>query len=172
VFFARGRISAKRDGIPLSLSLIYCSAESEAPMPPSPIGDATGAATILLVDDSEDFREVTSAVLEKAGYTVLEAQSGSDATEILEQHAGAIQLLITDSQMPGMTGPQLIERTALKYPLIRLLCMSGQPRDAELMASVPFLQKPFDRMTLLAIVQEILAAGGKRGGENASAAST
>ncbi|HTX16276.1 MAG TPA: response regulator [Candidatus Baltobacteraceae bacterium] len=143
--------------------------ESEAPMEQSDVGNLVGSTTILVVDDNEDYREVTSAFLAKAGYNVLEAENGSDAVEILERQAGTIDLLITDSQMPGMTGPQLIARTALQYPLTRLLCMSGEPRDTDLMASVPFLQKPFDRRTLLSMVREILAAGGRGGAENAAA---
>jgi two-component system cell cycle sensor histidine kinase/response regulator CckA len=72
-------------------------------------GKATGATTILVVDDDEDFREVIAAILEKAGYDVLEAPNGAEAAAILDRRPGAVDLLITDIQMPKMTGAQLIE---------------------------------------------------------------
>jgi two-component system, cell cycle sensor histidine kinase and response regulator CckA len=114
------------------------------------------ASTILLVDDSEGSREVIAAILARAGYTVLEAPNGSDAAQILDRDPGTIDLLITDTQMPGMTGPQLIRHTRHLHPLTRVLCISGQPLDVSLPVSTPFLQKPLDLKLLLSKVREIL----------------
>ncbi|HEX4067436.1 MAG TPA: response regulator [Acidobacteriaceae bacterium] len=119
-------------------------------------GKATGATTILVVDDDEDFREVIAAILEKAGYDVLEAPNGAEAAAILDRRPGAVDLLITDIQMPKMTGAQLIECVLRLHPLTRVLCVSGEPPDAALPASTPFLRKPFDRKSLLSKVKEIL----------------
>jgi len=119
-------------------------------------GRATRVTTVLVVDDSEDSREVIAAVLGRAGYNVLEAPNGLDAAEILARQSGAVDLLITDSQMPGMTGPQLIKHAARMHPLMRVLCISGEPSDATLPESTPFLQKPLDLKILLSKVQEIL----------------
>jgi two-component system cell cycle sensor histidine kinase/response regulator CckA len=115
------------------------------------------AGTILVVDDSEDLREVIIATLSRAGYNALEAPTGPDAARTLDRAPGTVDLLITDSHMPGMTGPELIEYTTRLHPLTRVLCISGEPRDAALAASVPFLHKPFDGKSLLSKVQEILA---------------
>lgn len=122
-----------------------------------PTGKAVGTTTILVVDDDEDFREVIAAILDKAGYDVLEAPNGADAAAILDCRPGAVDLLITDHQMPKMTGTQLIEYVLRRHPLTRVLCVSGEPRDAALPASTPFLRKPFDRQSLLSKVKEILA---------------
>lgn len=125
-------------------------------MMPSPLGHDSGAVTILLVEDTHEFRQVIQTFLAGGGYKILEAQNGSDAIEILERHSGPIHLLITDTQMPRMTGPQLIEYVTRRHPRTRVLCMSGEPRDTALMATIPFLRKPFDRKTLLRAVQRIL----------------
>lgn len=122
----------------------------------SPVGHKSGAVTILLVDDTDEFRQLIRTFLAEGGYKVLEAQNSSDAIEIFERHSGPIHLLITDTEMPGMTGPQLVEYVTSRHPRTRVLCMSGEPRDTALMTTVPFLQKPFDRKALLREVQRIL----------------
>jgi DNA-binding NtrC family response regulator len=126
-------------------------------MKPCRVGHESGAVTILLVDDTDEFRRVIQTFLAGGGYKVLESQNSSGAIEILEHHSGPIHLLITDTQMPGMTGPQLAEYVTRRHPRTRVLCMSAEPRDPALMTTIPFLQKPFDRRTLLQLVQRILS---------------
>lgn len=123
----------------------------------SPVGHESGAATILLVDDTDEFRQVIRTFLAEGGYKVLEAQNSSDAVEIFERHSGPIHLLITDTEMPGMMGPQLVEYITRRHPRTRVLCMSGGLGDTALMTTIPFLQKPFDGKTLLRAVQSILS---------------
>ena len=65
---------------------------------------------MLIVDDEEEVRAFTRDVLEMDGYAVLEAASAARALELGEAHPGALDLLITDVVMPGMTGPELARR--------------------------------------------------------------
>jgi two-component system, cell cycle sensor histidine kinase and response regulator CckA len=116
-------------------------------------------ATVLVVDDTGGYRHIIEAYLLAEGYKVLAAQNGAEAIQILERHSGPIHLPITDSQMPGMTGPQLAQHVSRRHPQTRILCISGEPRDVTLETTIPFLQKPVDRQTLLKAVQEMLSDG-------------
>ena len=65
--------------------------------------------TILVVEDEEEVRALARDVLEMNGYSVLEALDVADAVRLVEAHQGKIDLLITDVQMPGVSGPELAE---------------------------------------------------------------
>ena len=69
------------------------------------MADPSSPATILIVEDEEDVRELTRDVLEMNGFTVLESMDPADAIRIAETHPGSIDLLITDVVMPRMSGP-------------------------------------------------------------------
>ena len=101
--------------------------------------------------------------LKKCGYLVLEAKDGLSAVEAASNHNGPIDLMVTDVVMPGMSGGQLAEMLAEKYPNIRVLFMSGYAEtvmhshkimDLELRCS--FLQKPFNLRALGRKVREML----------------
>jgi two-component system cell cycle sensor histidine kinase/response regulator CckA len=132
--------------------------------PPSqfpPRADLGGSETILLVEDEERVREVAGAVLRRRGYEVLPAEDGEQALAVAEQHAEAIDLLITDVVMPRMSGRQLVERLAERRPGLRVLFMSGYTDDAivhhgVLEQGVEFLQKPLTPNALLKRVREVL----------------
>lgn len=59
-----------------------------------------GVETVLLVEDEEGVRALGARILERHGYTVLEARNGRDALSVASQHSGAIDLLLTDVVMP------------------------------------------------------------------------
>jgi predicted ATPase/signal transduction histidine kinase/CheY-like chemotaxis protein len=127
---------------------------------------AHGSETILLVEDDEQVRSAARAILQRCGYTVLEASGPGDALLISEQHAGPIDLLLSDIVMPRMSGPELAERIVAIRPGIRLLLMSGYtdvpiPRDA-LDSRVEFLQKPFTPQTIAEKVRRALDLHGNR----------
>jgi two-component system, cell cycle sensor histidine kinase and response regulator CckA len=120
-----------------------------APVTPSPIvaGD-TGRATILLAEDDDGTRAVVTRILQRMGYAVLLAPDGLQALRIAESHAGAIDLLLTDVMMPGLTGPQLAARLHVVRPGTPVLYMSGYPEDAltevaGLQIETDFVAKPF-----------------------------
>lgn len=114
---------------------------------------------ILVVDDESIVRDMLSSILTKQGYTVLLAGTGQEALQLCEQHAGAIQLLITDMLMPGMNGLELVRKVHAQWPQLRVLYLSGSRvvgEGFEREPDLPFLTKPFPRAELIAKVRELL----------------
>jgi two-component system cell cycle sensor histidine kinase/response regulator CckA len=121
---------------------------------------ARGAETILLVEDEESLRTLTRSQLEDSGYTVLEANCGSEAIRIARQHRGPIHLLLTDVVMPGMNGRVVAENLTASRPETRVIYMSGYTGFGDygltnLDAIV--IQKPFTRHVLLQRLREVIA---------------
>jgi CheY-like chemotaxis protein len=119
-----------------------------------------GTGTILLAEDDESVRRLARTLLEDGGYFVLEAECPDKAIEIAQQHAGPIQLLLTDVIMPGMNGPALAGTLAPLRPDMRVLYMSGYTGFTHpnlLDSDVPILPKPFARETLLRKLHDVLA---------------
>jgi two-component system cell cycle sensor histidine kinase/response regulator CckA len=120
-----------------------------------------GAGTILLAEDEQEVREVAREFLESGGYTVLEARDGTDALRLAEQHAGTIDLLVSDMVMPGMTGQELAARMRETRKGLHVIFMSGYSEYAagEAAHSDPkqrLLSKPFSRAVILRAVRDIL----------------
>ncbi|HEU4437847.1 MAG TPA: response regulator [Methylomirabilota bacterium] len=125
------------------------------------MADLAPAPTVLIVDDEEEVRAFTRDVLEMDGYAVLEAASAARALELGEAHPGALDLLITDVVMPGMTGPELARRLRARRPALRVLCISGYPESADrrvegVRSWTAWLEKPFSPDALLAAVRACL----------------
>jgi two-component system cell cycle sensor histidine kinase/response regulator CckA len=121
----------------------------------------TGTETVLLAEDAAAVRAAARQILERYGYTVLEAPSGKDALSIASKRAGPIHLLLTDVVMPEMSGRQLTERFATLRPDAKVLYMSGYTDDAIvrhgiLGPGIAYLQKPFSPETLARKVREVL----------------
>src|SRR5262249_22215042 len=89
-----------------------------------------GNETIVLVEDEEAVRSVTSRILRQSGYRVVEASGSKAAIRLVEQHAGPIDLLITDVVMPEMNGRQLVEHLLLARPDLKVLYLSGYTNDS------------------------------------------
>jgi two-component system cell cycle sensor histidine kinase/response regulator CckA len=126
---------------------------------PSPL--ASRNQTILLVEDEEMLRNLSRLVLQKHGYTVLEAAHGGEALAICQSYDGPIDLMVTDVVMPVLGGSELADRVALLRPETKVLYVSGYTDDAVIRNGVfadgvPFLQKPFNPDTLAAKVREVL----------------
>jgi CheY-like chemotaxis protein len=85
--------------------------------------------TILLVEDDNSLRRVVRAILEQAGYAVLDAGTGQDALALAGRHLGKIDVLLTDVVLPVFSGPELAERLKAARPGMRVLFMSGYPDD-------------------------------------------
>jgi PAS domain S-box-containing protein len=124
----------------------------------SPLG---GTETILLVEDDRALRILVVTVLDKYGYTVIEAIDGDDALARFNEHKESITLLITDVVMPKRSGIEVFEEIKKFNPEMKALFMSGYSKDITrvkgiLNTSVNFLQKPVSPNTLLKKVREIL----------------
>ncbi|MGH7319597.1 MAG: ATP-binding protein, partial [Candidatus Rokuibacteriota bacterium] len=122
---------------------------------------AAASETILLVEDEDALRVLACEILQKAGYTVLEARHGVEALARHEPHAGAIHLLLTDVVMPEMSGRALADRLVVARPGIRVLYMSGYTADAivhhgVLESGIHLLLKPFTPDALMRKVREVL----------------
>ena len=134
------------------------------PNSPGTILPATNLpATILIVEDEEDVRELTRDVLEMNGFTVLESLDPADAIRIAETHSGSIDLLITDVVMPRMSGPELARRLRETRPALRVLCMSGYPESEDRRIDgeagwTAWLQKPFTPDVLMRKVRDCLTS--------------
>ena len=121
-----------------------------------------GTETVLLVEDATAVRSVIRQVLERLGYTVLDAADGQLALEVAARHHGPIDLVITDIVMPALGGREMAERLRKVRPEIRILYTSGYTDDAIVRSGVldaqfVFMQKPFTPETLAAKVREALA---------------
>jgi two-component system cell cycle sensor histidine kinase/response regulator CckA len=122
-----------------------------------------GSETILVAEDEDGVRSLTREVLEKYGYTVLEAANGEEALKVAEQHEGQLDLLLSDVVMPRMGGPELAQALLAKRPSVKVLYMSGYTdhpmvRRGVVNAGVAFLQKPFTPTVLVSRVREVLEA--------------
>lgn len=120
-----------------------------------------GAETILLVEDDAVLRNATRQVLQRYGYTVLEAENGDEALGVAALYRETIHLLVTDVVMPGLGGRVLAERLLALRPELKLLFMSGYTDDAIVrhgvaQDQVAFLQKPFSPVSLGKKVREVL----------------
>ena len=115
-----------------------------APVPPA-VG---GSETVLVVEDVAAVRAVAREMLERRGYTVLEAPDGATALRLAGKHRGEIHLLLTDVVMPGGSGRALADQLLGLRPTMKVLYMSGYTDDAVvrhgiLQEGIAYLQKPF-----------------------------
>lgn len=110
--------------------------------------------TILLAEDEEPLRQMASMLLRLDGYDVIVAKDGNDAIEQSKNHTGALDLLLSDIEMPGMSGMQLAADFRLHRPRTKVLLMSGRNyRQACLEQGWQFIPKPFGLQDLIAGVQ-------------------
>jgi two-component system, cell cycle sensor histidine kinase and response regulator CckA len=118
-------------------------------------------ATIMVVEDEADVRQVLCDVLSRAGYAVIEASEGREALRLAAQHEGRIDLVITDMIMPNMTGWEVARQVAAARPETKILVISGYADDVNLehgvsSSQVAFLAKPFAPTALRHKVLEVL----------------
>jgi PAS domain S-box-containing protein len=127
-----------------------------------PTKSLQGSETVLLVEDEEMVRKLACTVLEKNGYTVLEASNGDEALDVVQGRNGnPIHLVVTDVVMPGMSGRQLADRLVSLRPELKVLYMSGYTDNAivhhgVLDPGIAYIQKPFTPDALASKVREIL----------------
>ncbi|MDD5169328.1 MAG: PAS domain S-box protein [Syntrophales bacterium] len=117
--------------------------------------------TVLVVEDEPALVTMAKTMLETLRYRVLPAGTPGEAIGLAEEHAGEIQLLITDVVMPEMNGRDLAERLQSFYPGMKIMFMSGYTADVivhrgVLDEGVNFIQKPFSMKDLAVKVREAL----------------
>jgi two-component system cell cycle sensor histidine kinase/response regulator CckA len=127
------------------------------------------AATVLLVEDERIVRSLVARALTRAGFTVIEAESGEQALDRSRAYDGSIDLLVTDVVMTRMSGPDLAKKLMSDRPGIRVLFVSGFSRNAVLPAvsaaeGIDFLQKPFTPDDVIDRIARLIAGAPPPGG--------
>jgi PAS domain S-box-containing protein len=117
--------------------------------------------TILVVDDEESIREITSTMLEKFGYQVLVASEGAEAVALYVAHKDEIAAVITDMMMPLMDGPATIRALMKIDPQVRIVASSGladneRTAEAARLGVKNFLPKPYTAERLLVALDEVI----------------
>jgi len=116
---------------------------------------------IVLVDDDSSIRDSLYTLLESAGFEVLAASNGPDGLTIFRQSIRPVDLLVTDYNMPQMSGLELARECAYLFPDLRVLYVSGSSADEDLQADLQasrraFLAKPFRGEDLLRKARALL----------------
>jgi PAS domain S-box-containing protein len=140
-----------------------CALPEPAP-PETPLERSAAASnrTILVVDDEEIIREITSEILRQSGYRVLTAESGEEGMRIYREHK-EVDLVLLDLGMPGMGGEKCLEELFRIDEKVRVVITTGYAKNRlgqdgqERIAA--FLSKPYDYKTLLRTVREGLGTG-------------
>jgi PAS domain S-box-containing protein len=120
-----------------------------------------GKETILLVEDESSVRKLSRHILSECGYTVLEAENGAEAIEIARQHAGRIDIVVTDIVMPIMGAKKMLQ---LIQPYLRnnkVILLSGYSDEDHVTErgsplNTTFIQKPFSIAELTKTVRRVL----------------
>jgi two-component system, cell cycle sensor histidine kinase and response regulator CckA len=124
-------------------------------------GIEPGSEAILLVEDDAAVRDVTARVLRAAGYTVTEAGNGVEALERFKNGGAAMDLVLTDLVMPGISGDELARELDALAPGVRILFTSGHTSDALMRRKlgehrVHFVGKPYTAAELTRGVRKVL----------------
>lgn len=120
-----------------------------------------GTQRIILVEDDSSVRKATQSILEALGYEVTAYANGTDAFAAIAEDSRPISLLVTDFNMPGLTGYELAQLVRAKRPGIPILIASGSDEssifaDVEPTIRPPFLAKPFNLKSLARKIRQIL----------------
>jgi DNA-binding NtrC family response regulator len=114
--------------------------------------------TILVVDDDPGILKCVSAILADRNYNVLTAQSGTEALRQSRDYKQEIDLLLSDFQMPGMSGIELGTQLTMERKQLKVLLMSGFPEGMLVLnEGWHFLAKPFIVSQLRALVAGLVS---------------
>ncbi|MBI5062609.1 MAG: response regulator [Desulfatitalea sp.] len=121
----------------------------------------TGDETVLFVDDEEGIVEIARLILEKLGYTVVEAHGGRQAVEIYRRQQEKIDIVILDMIMPGMSGSETFAELKAIDPQVKILLSSGYSITGQAQSIMEqgcngFIQKPFNMQDLSIKVRQVL----------------
>lgn len=141
---------------------VHAAAEAQVaktPLAKEKPADLWGSGTILVVEDEDMVRAIAERALTRQGYTVLTAENGEAALELLER-IDRPDLLISDVVMPLMDGPSMARQVRARYPDLPILFMSGyaeeQLRRSIALDNVGFLPKPFSVQQLAEAARDVL----------------
>jgi len=125
-------------------------------------GTAGGTETILVAEDEHVVRDVAVRILQKAGYTTVQAEDGEEAVRVLEEYGEEISLALLDVVMPKMSGHEAYRRARQVCPHLKAVFCTGYDPEARQTGSikddenVALVEKPFPSEVLLRTVRGLL----------------
>ena len=142
-------------GTAFTVLLPHVPAEERAAEGQDEVTPDRGSGVVLITEDEDTIRALSRRILEREGYTVLEARDGREAIRVASGYTGQIDLLITDMVMPNLGGSELFAHLRLLRPDLRVLFVSGYTDDDMIRRGLKdegsaFLQKPFTAKALAA----------------------
>ena len=163
-----GTLRVERDAVAgrlrLELPIASPRPAEAATEPPASTHPAATAATVLVCDDEESIRAVLVRILARDGLRVVDASDGPAALAIIE--SSAVDAVLTDQHMAGMSGIELYERAVATRPTLagRFVVMSGEPGSQDLVrfteeTGVTVVAKPFDVQVVAATMRELVRDG-------------
>jgi DNA-binding response OmpR family regulator len=117
---------------------------------------------VLLVEDDDDLRDMTTQMLELRGFQALVANDAVTAITTCRVYEGTIDVLLTDLGLPGVSGGELARSAAAVRPQMEVVYVSGIPQDIAIKkglikAGSPFIAKPFSTDVLAGTLRSVLA---------------
>jgi CheY-like chemotaxis protein len=160
------------EGTTVSLYLPRHAGQAEQPAaaPAPDLAPARIEGTIMVVEDDARVRAATGAALAELGYQTILCASGAEAMERMGDEP--IGMLMTDVVMPGMTGPELVERARVRYPDLRVLFVTGyvgEAGEAEMFRDAAILHKPFTLRALTGALAKVAGAQANSGSAHRAA---
>jgi CheY-like chemotaxis protein len=121
-------------------------------------------ARILIADDEESMRMLVARAIALDGHSIVTAQDGAEALEILTREDGRFDLLLSDIQMPVMDGIALALAAARDFPQVTILLMTGFADQRERASNLnaiahDVISKPFSVAVIRAAIADALKAG-------------
>ena len=141
----------------VEVSAIEKTEHSEPLRPP-----LRGTETVLVVEDQPHVRKLTCAILTEFGYQTLEAAHGEEALRLATTHNGPLDLVLTDVIMPGMRGPELVNRLeAIRRTPVLFMSGYSESMEGGHDREVAYIRKPFTPDALARKVREVLDTVGR-----------
>jgi CheY-like chemotaxis protein len=118
--------------------------------------------TILLAEDDESLNQMISRMLESQGYLVLRAMNGEEALALFEANSPDIALVISDIEMPKMSGVELSNILRKQNPQLKIVLMSATFPETHLLSLQlnsydRFIAKPFEIFSFLSIIEAFIS---------------
>lgn len=160
----RGFVRAESEqGVGSTFTLLFPLADEPARSTGTPPGD--GSASVLVVEDNDQLRDLLRRTLESAGHSVTVARDGEEAWALC-QDGLAVDVIVTDLSMPRMGGQELVRRVRAQSPDTPALYISAYPFEDEPIEDFDdgpdvFVSKPFTLADLRARVLDVLAASSR-----------
>ncbi len=113
--------------------------------------------TILIVDDEESVRLLLRKILERAGYSILEAEDGRQGVEIYKQNVELIDVLLLDLTMPAMSGYDMLAEIQIVDPDVKAIVVTGyHPEQERLVGVADIIRKPIQFSAICDAIERAL----------------